>query len=159
MTAVLAWVHEVVHAAADDERVDTREPGVHPAVEVNILLDRGSITIPRVELGPANAWLWTVPDGVDEIHIDELVVRAGPTVIHGPPHLDTDPHPGKKLPTPTLRLAKKRAYSIHLRHVELAQSLHIEGVGRDGDRGHDGRHGLTHHGAAGDKVAHADIDP
>ena len=119
MTAVLAWVHEVVHAAADDERVDTREPGVHPAVEVNILLDRGSITIPRVELGPANAWLWTVPDGVDEIHIDELVVRAGPTVIHGPPHLDTDPHPGKKLPTPTLRLAKKRAYSIPLRHVEL----------------------------------------
>ena len=50
-----------------------------------------------------------------------------PPVIHGPSHLDGYPHPDKKLPTPTLWLADKRAYSLHCaRRRPAAWSLRRE---------------------------------
>ena len=108
-----------------------------------MLQDRGSIIIPRLELGPANAWCWTVPDGVNEIVIEHLLVHPHPAAVHGPSHMHTSPHPEKKLPTPTLRLARKPSYNLHVLRAQLAQSLRIEGVGRDGHPGADGPHGLN----------------
>lgn len=65
--------------------VDAIQPMVQRETRM-LSKDRGSLALLRLELGPGNDWLWSVPDGTDKLVIEDLIEDLEDLIVRVPTH-------------------------------------------------------------------------